>query len=119
MGFRKGNDGQAANFDERRIREEFFGFDFAQCDGLGKWLSGFNLDCGIFGVGVVHGDDGGGADGTLLVTGVINDQLVASVLKLSCDKLSGALARPLGRAQLQFKAGALPNGRASAPATQL
>jgi hypothetical protein len=41
LGFGEGNDGEAADSDEWGIREEFFGFDFGQRDGLREQLSGF------------------------------------------------------------------------------
>jgi len=79
LGFSEGNDGEAANSDEWRIREEFFRFDFGQCDGLGERLSGFDLNRGILGIGSVYGDNGSGADGALAVTGFVDDQFVAGL----------------------------------------
>src|SRR6266850_7019618 len=79
LGFSEWDDGEAANSDEWRIREELFRFDFAQCDGLGEWLSCFDLDRRIFGIGVIHGNDGGGADGALAVAGFVDDQFVAGL----------------------------------------
>ena len=69
----EGDDGEAALANERGIGEELVGFDLGKGDGLGEQIFGFDFDGGIFGVGGVTGDHGGGADGALAIAGFVDD----------------------------------------------
>src|SRR5207245_7268379 len=53
------------------------GFDLGQGDWLGDRFSGLDFEHGVFGVGRVDGDDGSGAHGAFVLTGLVNDQPVA------------------------------------------
>jgi hypothetical protein len=77
LGFDEGNDGEAADSNEGGILEELIGFDLPQGDGLYERFPGLDLDGGIFGIGSVHRDDSGGADGAVVVASFVDDQSVS------------------------------------------
>ena len=77
LGCGQGNDGEAADPNQGGVLEELVGLDLVEGDGLGEQIFGFDFDGGIFVVGGVYGDHGGGADSALAIAGFVDDQFVA------------------------------------------
>jgi hypothetical protein len=73
------NDGEAADFHQRRIGKDLLGLDPVEALRILEARADLDADERDFGVGGVHSGHGAGADGGALVAGVVEDPLGAGL----------------------------------------
>ena len=71
----EGDDGEAADNEERRAGEDFFGLDGGERLGVLETLANLDAHHGDFRIAGVDAGDGSCADGCALIAGVVEDPL--------------------------------------------